>query len=171
VKDSRDAGIEIVFQDLGLAPNMDASFNLFLGRPIRRFGLFSNRREMERQTRKILADVHVSTIQDIRKPVDSMSGGQRQALAVGRAMAWRKRVVILDEPAAALGPEETEQVIRLIQTLREQGSSVIVITHNMDHVFRIADRVLVMRHGRSVAQLETADLEVDRLVNLIMLGE
>ncbi|MEZ2390675.1 ATP-binding cassette domain-containing protein [bacterium RCC_150] len=171
VRDSRAAGIEIVFQDLGLAPNMDASYNLFLGRPIRKFGIFADQKAMERQTRKILADVHVSTIQDIRKPVESMSGGQRQALAVGRAVAWRKRIIILDEPAAALGPEETEQVIRLIQTLRDQGSSVIVITHNMDHVFRVADRVLIMRHGSSVSQLHTHDLEMSKLVNLIMLGE
>jgi ABC-type sugar transport system ATPase subunit len=149
---------------------MDAAYNLFLGRPLRRLRLFADRKKMEAEARRILADIHVSTVQDITAPVDSLSGGQRQALAVGRAVAWRKHLVILDEPTAALGPEETEQVIRLIETLRDRGSSVIVITHNMDHVFRVADRALVMRNGRSVAQVNCHETTMDQLIDLIMLG-
>ena len=98
-------------------------------------------------------------------------GGQRQALAVGRAMLWPKRMVILDEPAAALGPEETEQVIQLIQKLRDRGSTVIVVSHNMDHVFKICDRAVVFRNGRTVGQYDLRDVDAKNLVSLIMLGE
>jgi ABC-type sugar transport system ATPase subunit len=171
VRASQDLGIEIVYQDLGMAPNMDAAFNLFLGRPIRKWCYFLDRKAMEARTREVLSEIHVSTIQDIGVPVDSLSGGQRQALAVGRTMLWKKRIVILDEPAAALGPEETAQVIRLIQDLRKRGSSVIVISHNMDHVFEICDRVVVFRHGKTVGQYELASLDARQLVSLIMLGE
>ncbi len=170
VAESRRRGIEIVLQDLNLVPNMSAPFNVFLGRPLRRFRFFANERAMELRTRELLSEEHVTTVQDLRVPVRSLSGGQRQALAVGRAAAWRNRIVIFDEPAAALGPEETEQVIRLIGNLRQQGSSIIVITHNMDHVFRIADRVVILRNGRLVAQVNCADVSTDQLVNMIMLG-
>jgi ABC-type sugar transport system ATPase subunit len=171
VRSSQDLGIEIVYQDLGMAPNMDAAFNLFLGRPIRKWGFLLDRKAMEARAREVLSQIHVSTIQDINVSVDSLSGGQRQALAVGRTMLWPKRIVILDEPSAALGPEETEQVIQLILTLRDRGSSVIVISHNMDHVFKICDRVVVFRHGRTVGQYETGRLNAKDLVSLIMLGE
>jgi ABC-type sugar transport system ATPase subunit len=171
VRASQALGIEVVYQDLSMAPNMDAAFNLFLGRPIRKWGLFLDRKAMEARAREVLAQIHVSTIQDITASVDSLSGGQRQALAVGRTVLWRKRIVILDEPAAALGPEETEQVIQLIQDLRRQGSSVIVISHNMDHVFKICDRVVVFRHGRTVGQYRLSELDAKGLVSLIMLGE
>jgi ABC-type sugar transport system ATPase subunit len=171
VKKSRELGIEVVFQDLGLVRNMDAAYNMFLGRPITRFGFLVNRRRMEAKTTEILTDIHVSTIRDIRVPVDSLSGGQRQAIAVGRATAWLKRVVILDEPAAALGPEETAQVMRLVKVLREKGSAIIMVTHNMEHVFEVADRVLVMRHGRAVVQRPCRELTPNQLVDLIMLGQ
>lgn len=171
VRSSQSLGIEIVYQDLGMAPNMDAAFNLFLGRPIKKWGLFLNRKAMEARARDVLSEIHVSTIQEITASVDSLSGGQRQALAVGRTLLWPKRVVILDEPAAALGPEETEQVIQLVLKLRERGSSVIVISHNMDHVFKICDRVVVFRHGQTVGQYQLSDLNAKDLVSLIMLGE
>jgi ABC-type sugar transport system ATPase subunit len=171
VRSSQALGIEIVYQDLGMAPNMDAAFNLFLGRPIKKWGFLLDRKAMEARAREVLSEIHVSTIQDITVSVDSLSGGQRQALAVGRTMLWPKRIVILDEPAAALGPEETEQVIRLIQKLRDRGSSVIVISHNMDHVFKICDRVVVFRHGRTVGQYQLSDINAKNLVSLIMLGE
>jgi ABC-type sugar transport system ATPase subunit len=171
VRASQALGIEIVYQDLGMAPNMDAAFNLFLGRPILKWGFLLDRKAMEARAREVLSQIHISTIQNIDAPVDSFSGGQRQALAVGRTVLWKKRIVILDEPAAALGPEETEQVIKLIQDLRARGSSVIVISHNMDHVFRICDRVVVFRHGRTVGQYELGALNAKDLVSLIMLGE
>lgn len=170
VAQSRRLGFEIVFQDLGLVGNMDAPYNVFLGRPIRRFGLFVDRHAMAAKTRELLAEIHVSTVRDLSAPVSSMSGGQRQALAVGRAVMWRKRIVVLDEPAAALGPGESEQVIRLIQTLRKRGSTIIVVTHNMDHVIRICDRVLVMYHGQSVAQRECSQLTTDSLIDMVMKG-
>jgi ABC-type sugar transport system ATPase subunit len=171
VRSSQDLGIEIVYQDLGMAPNMDAAFNLFLGRPIKKWGIFLDQKAMESRAQEVLSEIHVSTIQDITVSVDSLSGGQRQALAVGRTMLWPKRIVILDEPAAALGPEETEQVIQLILKLRSRGSSVIVISHNMDHVFKICDRVVVFRHGRTVGQYRLSDMNAKNLVSLIMLGE
>ena len=168
---SQSLGIEIVYQDLGMAPNMDAAFNLFLVGPIKKWGFLLDRKAMEARAREVLSEIYVSTIQDITVSVDSLSGGQRQALAVGRTMLWPKRIVILDEPAAALGPEETEQVILLIQKLRARGSSVIVISHNMDHVFKICERVVVFRHGRTVGQYELGDMNAKDLVSLIMLGE
>ena len=158
VRSSQGLGIEIVYQDLGMAPNMDAAFNLFLGRPIRKWGILLDRKAMEARAREVLSEIHVSTIQDITVSVDLLSGGQRQALAVGRTLLWPARIVILDEPAAALGPEETEQVIQLIKKLRDRGSSVIVISHNMDHVFKICDRVVVFRNGRTVGQYELSDI-------------
>ncbi len=170
VRKSQALGFEIVYQDLGMAPNMDAAFNLFLGRPIIKWKFLLDRQRMEQTARLLLAQIHVSTIQDIAAPVSSLSGGQRQALAVARAVHWRKRIVILDEPTAALGPEETEQVIGLIQTLRDRGSSVIVVSHNMDHVFQFCDRAIVFRHGRTVGQYELSQFKAKDLVSLIMLG-
>lgn len=171
VRQSQGLGIEIVYQDLSMAPNMDGAFNLFLGRPITKWRFLLDRKGMEAAARDVLAQMHVSTVQDITAPVDSLSGGQRQALAVGRAVHWRKRIVILDEPAAALGPEETEQVIRLIQSLRDRGSSVIVVSHNMEHVFEICDSVVVFRHGKTVGQYQLSEIDAKELVSLIMLGE
>ncbi len=171
VRTSQELGIEIVYQDLGMVPNMDVVFNLFLGRPIIKFGTLLNSRAMETVARQILAQMQVSSIQNLRAPVDSLSGGQRQVLAVARALHWRKRIVILDEPAAALGPKETEQVVQSIQDLREQGSSIIVVSHNMDHVFRICDRVVVFRNGRTVGQYDLGSLQMRDLVSLIMIGE
>lgn len=171
VRSSQTFGIEVVYQDLGMAPNMDAAFNLFLGRPIVKWGFLLDRKAMEEKARAVLSEIHVSTIQDITVSVDALSGGQRQALAVGRTMLWPKRIVIFDEPAAALGPEETSQVISLIRKLRERGSSVIFVSHNMDHVLQICDRVVVFRHGRTVGQYRVSDINARELVSLIMLGE
>lgn len=168
---SRSLGIEVVYQDLGLVPNMGGAFNLFLGRPLRKYGILLDTKKMEAAAREVLEKIHVSTVQDISVPVESLSGGQRQALAVGRVVHWRNRIVVLDEPAAALGPEETEQVIRLIKELREYGSSVIVVTHNMDHVYEVADRVLVFRNGKSYGPIVCSKISAKELVSLIMLGE
>jgi ABC-type sugar transport system ATPase subunit len=170
VRKSRMLGIEIVYQDLGMAPNMDAAFNLFLGRPMIKWGFLLDRPQMEATARALLSRIHVSTIQDLAAPVSSLSGGQRQALAVARAVHWYNRIVVFDEPAAALGPEETEQVIRLIEEMRDHGSSVIVVSHNMDHVFRICDRVVVFHHGRTVGQYPLSQLNMQDLVSLVMLG-
>jgi ABC-type sugar transport system ATPase subunit len=167
---SRRLGIEVVYQELGLVPNMDAAFNLFLGRTPTRFGIFVNRKAMEQRTREVLQSLAITTLRDLSVPVDNLSGGQRQALAIGRALAWGRRIVILDEPAAALGVAETEEVLKLILQLRDRGCSVMVITHNLDHVFKLADRTLVMRNGRSVAELDTKQTSVDDLVKVITTG-
>jgi ABC-type sugar transport system ATPase subunit len=167
---SRRLGIEIVYQDLGLVRNMDAAFNLFLGRPARRWRVFLDRKAMRVKTRQVLDELHISTLRDLNVSVDNLSGGQRQALAIGRTIAWEKRIVILDEPVAALGVEETEEVLRLIERLRDRGSAIIVVSHNMDHVFRLAHRILVMHSGRSVAQLVRAEATVHDVVHYIMFG-
>jgi len=170
VKSSQALGIEVVYQDLGLVPNMDVPFNLFLGRTPTRMGLFVQTRKMRERTRQVLDHLHIKGLQDLSVSVDNLSGGQRQALAIGRTLVWDRRIVILDEPAAALGVEETNEVLKLIEELRQRGSSVMVVTHNMDHVFSLADRVLVMRDGRSVRQSAISELDADQLVQAIMLG-
>lgn len=171
VNSARAAGIEVVYQDLGLVPNMDPAFNLFLGRTPRRFRFFVDRAKMVQETQRVLDALHISTLRDLSVPVESLSGGQRQALAIGRTLATERRVVILDEPAAALGVEETEEVLRLIERLRDDGTAVITVSHNMDHVFRLADRLLVMYSGHAVADVKRSDTNVDQVVQWIMLGE
>jgi ABC-type sugar transport system ATPase subunit len=168
---SRSLGVEVVYQDLGLVPNMDAAFNLFLGRTPRRYGFFVDRRKMLRETRAVLEALHISTLRNLSIPVENLSGGQRQALAIGRTLASRRRVAVFDEPAAALGVEESEEVLRLIERLRDEGTAVITVSHNMDHVFRLADRILVMHSGCAVACINRDDAAVDQIVQLIMLGE
>ncbi len=167
---SRAAGVEVVYQDLGLVPNMDAAFNLYLGRTPRRYRFFVDRRKMVKGTQDALDALHISTVRDLSIPVENLSGGQRQALAIGRTLASKRRVVVFDEPAAALGVEETEEVLRLIERLRDEGTGVITVSHNMDHVFRLADRIMVMHGGRAVAHLERRDTSIDQIVQLIMLG-
>jgi ABC-type sugar transport system ATPase subunit len=155
---SRAAGIEVVYQDLGLVSNMDPAFNLFLGRTPRRFYFFIDRQKMVRETREVLKSLHISTVSDLSVPVENLSGGQRQALAIGRTLASKRRVVVLDEPAA-------------VERLREEGTAVITVSHNMDHVFRLADWILVMHGGRAAALVERKKTNLDYIVQLIMLGE
>jgi ABC-type sugar transport system ATPase subunit len=170
VATSRQLGIEMVYQDLGLVPNMDPAYNLFLGRIPRKWGVFIDRKKMLERTREVLAELHISTVQDLRGPVDGMSGGQRQALAIGRAVTWGSGVVILDEPAAALGIAETEQVLKLIVDLKRRGAAILLVSHNLDHVFQVADRVLVMHQGRSVAEVPTKDISPSQLASVITTG-
>jgi ABC-type sugar transport system ATPase subunit len=125
---------------------------------------------MRERTRAVLDELHISTLHDLSVPVDALSGGQRQALAIGRTLAWQQRIVILDEPVAALGVEETEEVLKLIERLRNRGSAIMFVSHNMEHVFRLADRVLVMHSGHSVAQVATADTNIEQIVQAIMLA-
>ena len=170
VNTSRRLGIEMVYQDLGLVPNMDAAFNLFLGRPIRKFGIFADRRAMLKRTREVFASLGVTTMQDPTKAVEGMSGGQRQVLAIGRAVTWGGGVVILDEPAAALGIAETEQVLKVIEDLKRQNTGVLLVAHNLDHVLRVADRAIVMHQGRTVADIDIATSDVDQLTRVITTG-
>lgn len=170
VETSRRLGIEMVYQDLGLVPNMDAAYNLFLGRPMRKLGIFADRKGMLKKTREVIDALGVTTMQDPTKPVEGMSGGQRQVLAIGRAVTWGGGVVILDEPAAALGIAETEQVLRVIEDLKAAGTSILLVSHNMEHVFRVSDRAVVLYQGRTVADFELADADVGQVTRAITSG-
>jgi fructose transport system ATP-binding protein len=155
--DARGAGIETVFQTLAVAPALDISENLYLGREIRKEGFLGSafrmldRKRMRTEAAQHLHDLGIGTIQNISQAVETLSGGQRQAVAVARAAAFGSRVIILDEPTAALGVRESERVLQLIHDLRERGMPVVLISHNMPQVFEVADRVHVQRLGRRAA--------------------
>src|SRR6266508_1764091 len=138
--DAHRRGIETVFQDLALAPHLDAAANAFLGRELRRFRVFNARREMRRSTMKSFAELGVTTVQDVSAPVMSLSGGQRQAVAVARSAMWAKRVIFLDEPTVALGVVQTRRVLDLIRRVRDQGITVVLISHSMPEVLRSEER-------------------------------
>jgi fructose transport system ATP-binding protein len=156
-QDARSAGIETVYQNLAVVPALDIAANLFLGREIRRAGVLGglfrmlDHRAMQREARGHLQRLGIGTIQNIGQAVETLSGGQRQAVAVARAAAFGSRVIILDEPTAALGVKESGQVLKLMRDLRERGLPVILISHNMPHVFEVADRIHIQRLGRRVA--------------------
>jgi fructose transport system ATP-binding protein len=158
-QDARAAGIETVYQTLAVAPSLDIASNLFLGREVRRKGFLgsvlrmTDRAGMRERARRELRDLGISTLQDVTVPVENLSGGQRQAVAVARAAAFGSKVVVLDEPTAALGVRESGQVLELVRTLRDNGVPVIIISHNMPHVFEIADRIHVQRLGRRAATI------------------
>jgi ABC-type sugar transport system ATPase subunit len=149
--DSAALGIETVYQDLALADNLDIVQNMFLGRERLHFGLL-NEDSMERAAAETLASLRVTTVRSIRQPVATLSGGQRQAVAVAKAVMWNSKLVMLDEPTAALGVAQTRMVLDLIKRLKDHGLAVMVISHNLNDVFEVADRVAVLRLGRMVAQ-------------------
>ena len=155
-RDARRAGIETVYQDLAVAPALDIASNIFLGREMRRRGpqgsvlRMLNKGAMRREATRHFEELKIG-IRSMAQPVENLSGGQRQGVAVARAATWAQRVVIMDEPTAALGVKETRQVLDLIQRVRERGLPVILISHDMPHVFELADRIQIMRLGRRVA--------------------
>jgi fructose transport system ATP-binding protein len=155
--DAREAGIETVYQTLAVAPALDIATNLFLGRERRRAGIIGSvfrmvdKAGMRRDAKNALDELGIGTLQDITQAVETLSGGQRQAVAVARAAAFGSRVVILDEPTAALGVRESGQVLQLIRDLRDRGLPVILISHNMPHVFEVADRIHIQRLGKRTA--------------------
>jgi fructose transport system ATP-binding protein len=155
-QEAREAGIETVYQTLAVAPALDIASNLFLAREQRRPGLLGSILRMldtggmKREAKQYIDDLGISTLQNINQAVETLSGGQRQAVAVARAAAFGGKVVILDEPTAALGVRETGQVLRLIRDLRERGLGIILISHNMPNVFEVADRIHIQRLGRAV---------------------
>jgi fructose transport system ATP-binding protein len=155
-RDARDAGIETVYQDLAVAPSLDIASNIFLGRERRVRGPLGiglrllDKRGMRREATRYFAELKIG-VPSITQPVENLSGGQRQGVAVARAAAWGKRLVIMDEPTAALGVKETRQVLDLILQVRDRGLPVILISHDMPHVFEVADRIHIMRLGRRVA--------------------
>jgi fructose transport system ATP-binding protein len=154
--EARRAGIETVYQDLAVAPSLDIAENIFLGRESRWRGPLGfalrllDRRSMRREAARHFAELKIG-VQSIKQPVENLSGGQRQGVAVARAAKWAKRVAIMDEPTAALGVRETRQVLDLITRVREQGLPVILISHDMPHVFELADRIHIMRLGKRIA--------------------
>ena len=158
-QDARDAGIETVYQSLAVSPALDVAANMYLGRELRRPGplgsLFRmvDTKTMRDRAKAELQELGISTLQDVTVPIENLSGGQRQAVAVARAAAFGSKVVVLDEPTAALGVRESNQVLELILRLRDRGIPVILISHNMPHVFDVADRIHVQRLGRRAATI------------------
>jgi ABC-type sugar transport system ATPase subunit len=150
-KDAASLGIETVYQDLALADNLDIVQNMFLGRERLNRALLDED-SMERAAAATLASLRVTTVRSIRQPVMTLSGGQRQAVAVAKAVMWNSKLVMLDEPTAALGVAQTAMVLELIRRLKDHGLAVMVISHNLNDVFEVADRIAVLRLGRMVAQ-------------------
>jgi ABC-type sugar transport system ATPase subunit len=169
--EARALGIETIYQDLALCENMDATVNIFLGRePIRRqLGLFPvvDRMHMLNESRTVLdqLDIHIP---NLSRPIEEMSGGQRQAVAIARAVYWNARLMIMDEPTAALGVAEQRKVLSLVHTLRDRGVPIIIISHNMQDVFAVSDRVIVMRRGKKVGERITKETNTDELVSLMV---
>jgi D-xylose transport system ATP-binding protein len=169
-KDAAKLGIEIVYQDLALADNLDVVQNMYLGREVRTRFFVLKEPPMEAKTRETLAGLRVTTIKSIRQPVATLSGGQRQSVAVARAVMWNSRLVILDEPTAALGVAQTEQVLELVKRLAEQGLGVALISHNLHDVFAVATRITVLRLGRNVGIYEREKTTQEAVVHAITAG-
>ncbi|MBJ7595818.1 MAG: sugar ABC transporter ATP-binding protein [Candidatus Dormibacteraeota bacterium] len=172
IRSARDAsrlGIETVYQDLALADNLDIVQNMFLGREIVRRRLLDED-SMERAASKTLAGLRVTTVRSIRQPVASLSGGQRQSVAVAKAVMWNSKLVILDEPTAALGVNQTRQVLDLVRRLRDNGLAVMLISHNLNDVFEVADRIAVMHLGRMVAEANASEFNRQSLVEYMTTG-
>jgi fructose transport system ATP-binding protein len=155
--EAREAGIETVYQNLAVSPALDIADNLFLGREIRKPGILGrvfrmlDKQAMKQKAREKLSELGLLTIQNIGQPVETLSGGQRQGVAVARSAAFGSRVVIMDEPTAALGVKESRRVLNLIKDVRARGLPVVLISHNMPHVFEVADRIHIHRLGRRIA--------------------
>ncbi len=169
--DARRAGIETVYQDLAVVPLLDIGANLFLGREEIVTGPFSflhilNKRSMRRHAMESISVLRIG-ITSVRQSVGTLSGGQRQGVAVARAVAWSRKIVILDEPTAALGVKEARSVLDLIKRVRAQGVAVILISHNMPHVFEVTDRIYVLRHGAHAGTVRTAETSMEQVVRLI----
>jgi D-xylose transport system ATP-binding protein len=168
-RDANALGIEIVYQDLALCDNLDVVHNMFLGRELLRTGLLDEG-TMEQRARTTLDGLSVRTLQSVRTPVASLSGGQRQTVAIARAVLWNSKVVILDEPTAALGVAQTEQVLALVRRLADRGLGVLLISHNLNDVFQVADEIAVLYLGSMVAQVAAADVKQNQVVELITTG-
>jgi D-xylose transport system ATP-binding protein len=169
-KDAAKLGIEVVYQDLALCDNLDVVQNMYLGRE--EHDWLGRLREpvMEQRTAETLKTLAVTTIRSIRQQVASLSGGQRQSVAVARAVMWNSRVVLLDEPTAALGVAQTRQVLELVRRLAEQGLAVVLISHNLHDVFEVADRIAVLRLGRNVGVYDRRKTSQQEVVHAITAG-
>ncbi len=161
--DAQQIGIATVFQDLALCDNLDLVANLFLGRELSRLS-WMNQISMEKKAGQLLDELAVTTIQDVRAPVGLMSGGQRQSVAIARSLLGEPKVVILDEPTAALGVAQTAEVLSLVENLRSRGFGVILISHNLADVFEVADRIAVLRLGRNAGVHKVSDVSREDVV-------
>jgi D-xylose transport system ATP-binding protein len=169
-KDAAKLGIEVVYQDLALCDNLDVVQNMFLGREVHDRSFRLKEAPMEPRTAETLKSLSVTTIRSIRQPVAALTGGQRQSVAVARAVLWNSRVVILDEPTAALGVAQTRQVLDLVTRLAEQGLGVVIISHNLIDVFEVAHRITVLRLGRNVGVYEREHTTQQEIVSAITFG-
>ncbi|WP_043628928.1 ATP-binding cassette domain-containing protein [Nonomuraea candida] len=170
--DARRHGIETVYQDLAVAASLDIAGNMFLGREIRRPGLLGkvfrmlDHKRMREESARHMADLKIG-LRSLTQPVETLSGGQRQGVAVARAVAWARHVVVMDEPTAALGVKESGQVLDMIRRVRDRGLPVILISHNMPHVFEIADRIHIQRLGRRIGVIRPADRSMAEVVAIM----
>jgi D-xylose transport system ATP-binding protein len=169
-KDASKLGIEVVYQDLALCDNLDVVQNMYLGREANRWNVL-NEPTMEQHTAETLQSLRVTTINSVRQTVATLSGGQRQSVAVARAVMWNSKLVILDEPTAALGVAQTEQVLELVRRLGEQGLGVVIISHNLHDVFETATRIAVLRLGRNVGLFEREKTTPQEVVEAITAGQ
>jgi D-xylose transport system ATP-binding protein len=169
-KDAANLGIEVVYQDLALCDNLDVVQNMFLGREevatLRRL----DETTMEKRATDTLATLSVTTIRSVRQTVAGLSGGQRQSVAVAKAVMWNSKVVVLDEPTAALGVAQTRQVLDLVKRLAEQGLAVVLISHNLHDIFEVADTITVLRLGQNVAEVKRTDVTQTQVVEAITAG-
>jgi fructose transport system ATP-binding protein len=171
--DARQAGIETVYQNLALSPALSISDNMFLGRELRKPGIVGtvfrrlDRSAMQRRARESLSDLGLLTIQNINQAVETLSGGQRQGVAVARAAAFGSRVIIMDEPTAALGVKESRRVLDLMGRLKAKGLPIVLISHNMPHVFEVADRIHIHRLGRRIAIINPKDFSMSDAVAIM----
>ena len=168
-KDSSALGIEVVYQDLALCDNLDVVQNLFLGRESKN-GVVLDEITMERRATETLAGLSVRTLKSVRTKVSSLSGGQRQTVAIAKSVLWNSKLVILDEPTAALGVAQTEQVLNLVRRLADNGLAVILISHNMNDVLQVADSVAALYLGQLAAQVPATSVTTGQLVELITSG-
>ena len=172
IRTPRDAGalgIETVYQDLALCDNLDIVQNMFLGRERLRH-LTLDEEDMEKAARETLTSLAVTTVRSIRQPVASLSGGQRQSVAIAKAVLWNSKLVIMDEPTAALGVAQTAMVLDLVRRLVDRGLAVVLVSHNMNDVFQVADRIAVLHLGRMVAVRPVAELDRQIVVDLMTTG-
>jgi D-xylose transport system ATP-binding protein len=170
-KDSARLGIEVVYQDLALCDNLDVVQNMYLGRETLSTFRRLDEAKMEREASRVLKELSVTTISSVRQIVAGLSGGQRQSVAVAKAVMWNSRVVILDEPTAALGVAQTRQVLELVKRLGEQGLAVILISHNLHDIFEVADDITVLRLGQNVAEYRRKETNQQQVVEAITAGQ
>nr|WP_205807345.1 ATP-binding cassette domain-containing protein [Micromonospora sp. HNM0581] len=168
-RDAASLGIEVVYQDLALCDNLDIVQNMFLGRE-KRSGIVLDEPTMEQMASETLAGLSVRTVKSLRQHVSSLSGGQRQTVAIAKAVLWNSKLVILDEPTAALGVAQTAQVLELVRRLADNGLAVVLISHNMNDVFAVSDRIAALYLGQMVAQVKTTDITHAQVVELITAG-